>query len=135
MNANEWFACLGYRTVDILIPQDNIFESVYCAPSSIGGAQDFCEVFHIDDFISNVFGEKFTGPEVARLIIKGEQPLAVKSRIVPDVIQIDFDTFTISKGIMGKKLFSIGILASRFEDNRVQYLLDINQIHSKWRQR
>ena len=128
MKGNEWFACISYGALDILIPQSDILESFYAPSEEPLSWEKHAEVFSIDRCVENLFGIRTDSVPTSRMLVKSNEVLVARTGRTPQVIQMDFSTFHICKGVVGKKLFSKGLLAIRFEGNRIQYLVNINAL-------
>lgn len=128
MKANEWFVCLNYGRLELLIPQSDILESFYAPQGQMLSWEKHAKSFSLDSFVEKVFGIKTEGAETSRMLAKSEEVLVAKTGRTPKVLQMDYESFHLSKGVLGSALIKKGFLAIRFEEKKIQYMVDINAL-------
>lgn len=126
----EWFAVLDFGDVDLLISQRDIADGGYTADvqRAFDSAGENGQIFFLDDFINRQFGFMSGDKIVTALQIKAEFPLFLVTSSVPKIKSFPIEELGALKGKIGKSLLALGIVGFRFENNRAQYLVDINKI-------
>ena len=130
MKASKWFACLPYGRIEILIPQFMIAESTYTVSegkSILAGKKGLFE-YNFDNFIGRIFSIENLGAPLTEMEIKGKVPIVLRTSVVPIVQQIKLCEMKVSSSILGVSLRKKGIVACRFYDKKIQYLVDIEKI-------
>lgn len=127
---NEWFAVLKFGTIDLLIPQRDIADGGYTADvqSAFDSSGENGQILFLDDFINRRFGIMCSDKIVTALKIKSEFPLFLVTSAVPKIINFSLDELGALKGPIGEGLLKFGIIGFRFENKRIQYLVDANKI-------
>lgn len=135
MKKIKWFAVFKFENVDLLISQDCIEEGGYSGDiqSAFDSAGENGQIFFLDDFVHDKFGDNQSDKIVTALQIKSEYPLFLVTSIVPKVESLAISEFGILTGFLGKWLLDCGFIAFRFSENRIQYLVDINKVTIKWK--
>ena len=132
MKTAEWFACLNYGRFDILIPQSSFTESTYSlTPSQSQLAMRFnCKEINLDRNISSIFKIEKNEPPVTEIALKSSPPLILRTSIVPTVKQIQLSDIKFFSFLYKDHLKKYGILAARFADDKIQYLVNISRLIS-----
>ena len=152
MKTAEWFVCLPYKNVDILIPQDMVQRSSYAgAVSQAVLGRAFANGTALTELDSDSGGKrgmmldrtlfpgngKDGGPAgdakiVTELFLKTSTPVTLMSSALPRVEYIKLSDFRVFSGMLGKALLRHGIVACRFValDNgfQVQYVIDAEKL-------
>lgn len=130
MKTTEWFACLNYGRFDILIPQSSFTESTYSlTPLRSQLAERFnCMEINLDKNISSIFNIEKDGLPVTEIALKSNPPVILRTSIVPTVIQIQLSSIKFFSNLYKHHLKKFGILAARFTDDRIQYLVNVSKL-------
>ena len=130
MKTAEWFACLNYGNFDILIPQSSFMESTYSlTPVRSQLAERFnCTEINLDQNIASIFNIETDGLPVTEIALKSNPPIILRTSIVPTVIQIQVSSIKFFSNMYKYHLKKYGILAARFTDDRIQYLVNVTKL-------
>ncbi|MBO7637367.1 MAG: hypothetical protein J6S91_00160 [Treponema sp.] len=130
MKTAEWFACLDYGRFDILIPQSAFSESTYSlTPVHSQLAERFrCREVNLDQTIASFFNVDASAIPVTEIALKSQPPVILRTSIVPTVMQIQLSSIKFFSNLYKRHLKKNGILAARFADDRIQYLVDISRL-------
>lgn len=130
---NEWFAELRFGDIDLLISQRDIADGGYTADvqNAFESAGENGQIFFLDDFVSRRLGFSCGDKIVTALKIKSEFPLFLVTSAVPKIRSFPLEELGALRGPIGESLLELGIIGFRFENNRIQYLIDTNKIMRK----
>lgn len=128
MKRNNWFVCLAYPKFDILIPKEDIESSnFYSATSASNGVSDE-HVFDWDALVQETSEGEVSGKNRTQLKIQGSEHIILRTSIIPDLISADLSDFSLFRHTIGQALLSRGFIATRFADNKIQYLTDVKKV-------
>ena len=130
MKTAEWFACLNYGRFDILIPQSSLMESTYSLTEIHSQlAQKLnCEEINLDSRVSSIFKIESSLPPVTEIALKSQPPLILRTSIVPTVMQIPLSSIKFFSALYKSHLKKYGILAARFNEDKIQYLVSVSKL-------
>ncbi|MCR5289252.1 MAG: hypothetical protein K6E51_04600 [Treponema sp.] len=128
MKQSNWYIKLPYNQNDILIPYTVIAESNVQSGDDVTGN---LTTISLDDFAASC---NITAPDTQTKCIlrtKGSTPFFITTSAIPQIQQLSFHSIQSIEGIIGKKLRSHGICGFRFENDKLQYELDIQYLVKK----
>ena len=130
MQTSKWFACLNYGHFDILIPQLSLLESTYSLTPvhSQLAAKMNCSEINLDKIIASIFKVEEKGEPVTEIALKSQPVVILRTSIVPTVIQIPLSSIKFFSYLYREHLKKYGILAARFSEGRIQYLVNISKL-------
>ncbi|MFA6857127.1 MAG: hypothetical protein WCR31_07960 [Treponema sp.] len=133
MKTIEWFACLSFEKEDILLPRDVILECRYDEGrgSEVGWNDKYIRPVNLDLILKTSFGFSMTGSLNCTLILHGLNDFAVQTEAVPVMKEIALSELRPVSGLAEDFLFRSGIIAFRFLQNRIQYVVDIQKLMAK----
>jgi hypothetical protein len=129
----EWFACLSFEKKDILFPRDSILECRYDPEivSEIKWNDKYIRPVNLDLVLKNSFGFSMTGSLNSTLILRGLNEYAVQTEAVPSMKEIALSELRPVSGFASDFLLRSGIIAFRFLQDRIQYVVDIQKLMEK----
>jgi hypothetical protein len=133
LKITEWFACLSFSKIDILLPRDTIRECRYdaAAVSDTGNSGDSVLLVNLDQILKKNLGLPVPDSVSCILIVTGIHDYAVQTGVSPRMMEIELAEFRPVSGLTGSFLLRSGIIAFRFLQNRIQYAVDIQKIVEK----
>lgn len=139
METAEYFACLNYGQIEILIPQFCIQESDYVGKNRLLSEEHHChhvQSFLIDSFIENLFNIKPSAQlEKIRTHLEihpdgTESHFEIRTGLIPKVIQIPWCEIKLLGEDLEGYMAPRGIVGLRFQDDIIQYVTDPEQLYS-----
>ncbi|HAH61281.1 MAG TPA: hypothetical protein DCL73_04210 [Treponema sp.] len=133
MKTAEWFACLSFGKYDILFPREAVLECRYGADAAaeIKWNDAFIRPLNFDGILEKKFGFTISGSLNCTLILNGTYDYAVQTEAVPSMTEIALSEFRPVSGLAGGFLLSSGIIAFRFQHDRIQYVVDVQKLAEK----
>ncbi len=130
MKTSEWFICLPFKDFDILIPQEVVRESTYAIMQEMSflAQMNEYEECNFDNILSTIFNRELSSRIIAELEVLSEPHIILRTGAIPRVLGIELKQFKILNSSIGSALRKKGIIAIRFADNHIQYLMDIKKI-------
>jgi hypothetical protein len=129
----EWFACLSFEKKDILFPRDGILECRYdegIAPE-VRWNDNYIRPVNLDLILKNSFGFSMTDSLNCTIILRGQNDFAVQTEAVPVMKEIALSDLRPVSGLAADFLLRSGIIAFRFLQDRIQYVVDIQKLIKK----
>lgn len=128
MKTSEWFICLKYCGFDILISQNEVKESTYAVMQEMSFMAQLNNMseYRLDDIIAKIFNVRIDAKIIAEFEVNTSPPVIMRTGSIPSVVDIDLSSFKIFRGMLGDFLKQKGIIACRFYEKHIQYLIDIN---------
>lgn len=133
MKTTEWFACLSFEKQDILFPRDGILECRYDGEnvSEVRWNDRYIHPVNLDLILKACFGFSMIGSLNCTLILRGLNDFAVRTEAVPVMKEIALSELRPVSGLAADFLLHSGIIAFRFLQNRIQYVVDIQKLMEK----
>ena len=130
MKTLEWFASFPYENFEIVIPKSLIVKSTYVLEEGKSRLSPLLglEAEFMDRAVERVFSTKIQKAAITELVIQGERKFLLLTGAVPQAQQIHYGEFRLFGGALGEVLRGRGIIACRFLEHRIQYLVDIEKI-------
>lgn len=133
MKTTEWFACLSFGKNDILFPCDAVLECRYGADavSEVRWNGASVRPLNLDRILEKNFGFHISGNLNCTLVLRGTYDYAVRTEAVPSMTEIALSEFRPVSGLAGSFLLRCGIIAFRFQRDRIQYAVDMQKLAEK----
>lgn len=130
MKTTRWFTCLPYGGFEILIPQEVILRSSYASDDGRGRIAQSSSLKEIvfDGITEKIFRTEFKKKPVTEIVVLTDEPVSITTGTVPRVDILPLKEFKVFEGITGKALLDKGLLACRFAEDKVQFLVDLKRI-------
>ena len=87
-----------------------------------------CAEVNLDQSIASIFNIKSEGLPVTEIALKSQPPLILRTSIVPTVMQIQLSSISFFSNMYKHHLKKYGILAARFTDDKIQYLVNVSRL-------
>ncbi len=87
-----------------------------------------CMEINLDQNIASIFKIEKDLPPVTEIALKSQPPVILRTSIVPTVLQIPLSSIKFFSELYKSHLQKYGILATRFNDDRIQYLVNISKL-------
>jgi hypothetical protein len=129
----EWFTCLSFGKKDILFPRNTVLECRYgtTAVSQIRWNDTFIRPLNFNLILKKNFGLNISDNLNCTLIMKGIPVYAVQTESIPAMREISLSEFRPVAGFAGRFLLGSGIIAVRFVQDRIQYVVDMQKLAEK----
>lgn len=124
MKHDNWFICLSYPEFDILIPKEDVESSNYFSSEFTEGA---C-IVDWDLLVHKTSDNYVAGKNKTQLKIQGTENIILQTSIIPDLISAKLSDFRLFQDEMGSAFLSRGFIATRFAEDKIQYLIEINKV-------
>ncbi len=130
MKTTRWFTCLPYGGFEVLISQDVVLRSSYASDDGRGRIAQDSSLREIvfDRITEKIFRTEFKKKPVTEIVVLLGRPVSITTGTVPRVDVISLDEFKVFEGKTGESLLNKGLLACRFTENKVQFLVDLDII-------
>jgi len=133
LKTTEWFACLSFGKIDILFPRNVILECRYNEGSGAdtGWNDKNIHPVNLDLILKTSFGFSTTGSLNCTLILQGCTDYGVQTEAVPSMEETALSELRPVSGLTADFLLRRGIIAFRFLQDRIQYVVDMQKLIEK----
>ena len=132
----EWFASIDFGSGNILISQEMILDSFYTRnigehipPSVLSKLKEIDLDAKLKE--TNQEHSENKAKDVTTIYIGGETPFLIKTSSIPQMKKLILEECSTLGGVIGNYLKNNGIVAFHFEENKIEYILDVSFLAKK----
>ena len=122
----DWFVCLDYNSIELLIPQKIVKD--YVSKNFSTAELRTC---NIDAAVQKIIPENIiSGTSESKILIQTDDFYLAVTHAHIEIKQIPLTEFSMLNGFLKQTLSKKGIIAFRFDEKKLQLLIDTDRLSS-----